>query len=284
MENHDGIFLGEHKMIKVVGLFRRGAGLTKDHFARRYEARHSPLAIELVPFFSRYTRSFVDEVVIPDRAVGKPAVEFDVVTQLWYDDMDAIQRQDNRLSGEAGRRITEDEEEQFDRQRMLMLTVDERVTPTADLAPPPEDMGATPTVKLMCLLSRTAETSREEFIDYYENRHAPLAVELIRRGGRPVIAGYARNYPVPGGNFQPDHIKTPPPPVDFDAITEIWFWSTADRDAFLTAIVDPALVEAMTDEDVRPFDHDKMRVFTVNEFRSDEKEIAASRAALTAAG
>ena len=64
-------------------------------------------------------------------------------------------------------------------------------------------------IKSMTLIKRKPGLSREEFIQHYEEVHAPLALKHF-----PTFTRYARNYVItlPGAE-EPD----------FDCITEIWF-------------------------------------------------------------
>jgi uncharacterized protein (TIGR02118 family) len=64
-------------------------------------------------------------------------------------------------------------------------------------------------IKSMTLIKRKPGLSREEFIQHYEEVHAPLALKHF-----PTFARYARNYVI----TLPDAEEP-----DFDCITEIWF-------------------------------------------------------------
>jgi uncharacterized protein (TIGR02118 family) len=64
-------------------------------------------------------------------------------------------------------------------------------------------------IKSMTLIKRKPGLSREEFIQHYEEVHAPLALKHF-----PTFVRYARNYVI---TF-PDAEEP-----DFDCITEIWF-------------------------------------------------------------
>ena len=64
-------------------------------------------------------------------------------------------------------------------------------------------------IKSMALIKRKPGLSREEFIQHYEEVHAPLALKHF-----PIFKRYVRNYVIP----LPDAEE-----LDFDCITEIWF-------------------------------------------------------------
>jgi len=64
-------------------------------------------------------------------------------------------------------------------------------------------------IKSMMLIKRKPGLSREEFIQHYEEMHAPLALKHF-----PTFKRYVRNYVIP----LPDTEE-----LGFDCITEIWF-------------------------------------------------------------
>jgi len=63
-------------------------------------------------------------------------------------------------------------------------------------------------IKTIALIKRKPGMSSEDFVKYYEEHHAPLALKHL------TFSKYVRNYPVAmPGTDQPD----------FDCITEFWF-------------------------------------------------------------
>src|SRR5262245_46715140 len=63
-------------------------------------------------------------------------------------------------------------------------------------------------IKIMLLVSRRPDVSREAFRRYYEEHHAPLAAAHL-----PFLVRYVRNYVV--DEFRSD--------LDCDCVTEFWF-------------------------------------------------------------
>ncbi|MCX5998252.1 MAG: EthD domain-containing protein [Chloroflexi bacterium] len=64
-------------------------------------------------------------------------------------------------------------------------------------------------IKSVTLIKRKAGLSREAFMRYYEEVHAPLGLRHF-----PTFRRYVRNYPItPPGGLAPD----------FDCIMEVWF-------------------------------------------------------------
>lgn len=78
--------------------------------------------------------------------------------------------------------------------------------------------------KSVALLRRRADLTREAFITYYEEHHAPLVLSLL-----PGIVDYRRNY----ADFEGAFVSGGAAPFDFDVVTELWF---ADRDAYARAM------------------------------------------------
>jgi hypothetical protein len=108
--------------------------------------------------------------------------------------------------------------------------------------------------------------SREDFIRYYEERHAPLALSLL-----PQIAEYRRSYVIPGtvgalGNGQYDFSG-----FDFDVMTETWVRDQQDRIAMAMAMSDPAVAEAIARDEENFFDRSQMLMFAVEEHHSPRK-------------
>jgi uncharacterized protein (TIGR02118 family) len=115
-------------------------------------------------------------------------------------------------------------------------------------------------IKVMVLLSRKEGLTREQFKQYYEERHAPLIASLLRS-----VVQYKRNYPLlEGAHF-------PPPQQDtaFDSATEIWFDNRAGYDAFVRAVSDPETLRKIREDEANFLDHTKTCRFVVDECSTD---------------
>ena len=86
-------------------------------------------------------------------------------------------------------------------------------------------------ISIIVLIKKLNGVSTREFIDYYENRHAPMIDKLL-----PYYTVYKRNYPTrclyPGDTSR-----------SFDAITELAFKDQAAFDAWLDALQDPEVID-----------------------------------------
>ena len=114
-------------------------------------------------------------------------------------------------------------------------------------------------IKSIALLRRKPDVSREAFIDYYETRHAPLILSLF-----PTIREYRRNFiDLEGAFLYPDAR-----PVDFDAVTEIWFDDRAGYDAFVAHATKPEIAQKIADDESNFLVSSMTRMFLVEEHRS----------------
>lgn len=116
-------------------------------------------------------------------------------------------------------------------------------------------------VRIMVLLKRKPGLSMADFIDRYENEHAPLIARLITRTIR-----YERHYLTPLFHLA---VGEPPEP-EFDVVTEVWYPSEAvyaEQQAYLRDHPE-VLREIATDEE-RLFDRSKSRMMRVEDHATD---------------
>ena len=77
-------------MIKIVGLLTRKEGISREEFVRHWFDTHGPLA-HAVPGIRRYVQSHIIDVrTRPD--IAETDVAVDGIAELWYDDMESLQR------------------------------------------------------------------------------------------------------------------------------------------------------------------------------------------------
>lgn len=125
-------------MIKIVCLFKRKLGMSRDEFIAYYEGNHAPLIARLLPQPYRYQRSYVvpGSMLSDDSAsaglAGQPQARpelFDVITEAWFhtqDDFDSMLAARN--DPEVARIIKADEENFMDRRQNIVFIAEERVT------------------------------------------------------------------------------------------------------------------------------------------------------------
>jgi uncharacterized protein (TIGR02118 family) len=88
-------------------------------------------------------------------------------------------------------------------------------------------------IKNLGLIPRRGDLTRADFRDYYERRHAPLALGYLRCFRR-----YVRNHVVAATPVEPR----------FDALSEFWYDSAADLDAVVALLGSPAGAVLREDE------------------------------------
>ncbi|MBT4364112.1 MAG: EthD domain-containing protein [Desulfobacterales bacterium] len=105
-------------------------------------------------------------------------------------------------------------------------------------------------VKTIALIKKKAGISREEFIMYYEEVHAPLALKHL-----PMIKKYTRNH-----IFKNPAIEGP----DFDCITELWLDSNADVKKLLNFVQSDA-GKVIRDDEEKFLDRENTKFIMVDE-------------------
>jgi len=117
--------------------------------------------------------------------------------------------------------------------------------------------------KVIALLKAKPGMSKDDFIEYYENKHAPL----IRRH-MPLIVDYRRNYVQPDTTF---FLTDNAQKLDFDVVTEFSFNSREDFDTAYSIFNDPSVTSEITDDEDMFLDRGKTRLFVVEEYMSKIK-------------
>jgi uncharacterized protein (TIGR02118 family) len=113
--------------------------------------------------------------------------------------------------------------------------------------------------KSIALLKAKPGMSREDFVRYYETRHAPLIRSLL-----PQIVEYRRNFIDLEGAFIFEGASAP----DFDVITEIWYQDRAAYDAMVATVMKPEIDKQIAEDEARFLDRSKTRMFVVDEKKS----------------
>ena len=109
--------------------------------------------------------------------------------------------------------------------------------------------------KVIALMKKRADLSRDRFMDYYERRHAPLILSLF-----PSIIAYRRNFADFSGAF-----ASPAAPFDFDVLTEIEFADRAGYDDMLARYGRPEVGGSIAADEANFLDRSFTRMFLVEE-------------------
>lgn len=79
-------------------------------------------------------------------------------------------------------------------------------------------------IKFAFMVNRVDGMAFEEFVEHHRNRHAPLFASIPE--ARQYVKRYAVSHPVSAEGY---------PGSAYDGLTEIWFESWADHDAFFAS-------------------------------------------------
>jgi uncharacterized protein (TIGR02118 family) len=118
-------------------------------------------------------------------------------------------------------------------------------------------------IKLTMLIRRKNGMTREQFRDYYENNHIPLA-----EAHTPYLVSYKRNFIV-------DQFAG----VDqFDCITEFWFDVEGDYAQMRGKLFPPNVMQMMAEDEANFIDRSKSQLFLIEENASPPENLLGNRA------
>jgi len=118
-------------------------------------------------------------------------------------------------------------------------------------------------IKLTMLIRRKQGMTREQFREYYEKRHIPLA-----EAHTPYLSGYKRNFIV--GQFAGEE--------QFDCITEFWFDVEGDYAEFRGKLFPPEVTQMMAADEENFIDRSKSQLFLIEENASPPENLLGNRA------
>ncbi|WP_063748402.1 EthD domain-containing protein [Frankia sp. EAN1pec] len=109
-------------------LSKRRPGLSMAEFVEKYETRHAPYAAEQMPTARRYVRRYFGPLSTADQPDDER--EFDVATEIWFDDRAAYERAMERFADPVvAARLAQDAQELFDPGRStLRVHVEEQAS------------------------------------------------------------------------------------------------------------------------------------------------------------
>ena len=110
-------------MHKILLFMKRRPGMSTEDFRAYYENHHAPLCLSGGATMSRYVRRYVEPQPHPETGEWTDP-EFDVVTELWFDDEATFRATLGHLTTTVMPAvITDDEAKLFDRSSFRIATV-----------------------------------------------------------------------------------------------------------------------------------------------------------------
>jgi hypothetical protein len=113
--------------------------------------------------------------------------------------------------------------------------------------------------RCVALLRKRHDLSREQFIDYYEQKHSKLILSLL-----PGILNYTRKYVEIDGAYLYPAISH----LDLDVVTELTFADRASYEKFAQKAGETDIAKLIAEDEQHLFDRDFTRMFIVDEFSS----------------
>lgn len=110
------------------------------------------------------------------------------------------------------------------------------------------------------MIKRKRGTSMEDFIDYYETRHAPLGASKV-----PNLKRYVRHFIRPYGNA----VYAADAEAPYDVLTEIWFDDEADFERGMAYLTEPETAAIIGADEEKLFERSSIR-FMIMEDRETE--------------
>lgn len=112
-------------MFKLVALLKKKSDVSFEFMQDYYENRHAPYVSQILPVGNDYRRNYVKRLRVNGVEVDD-CFEYDVVTEMWFDDEAAYGKFAAAISDEEIRRkVAADEEKFLDRSKSVIMIVEE---------------------------------------------------------------------------------------------------------------------------------------------------------------
>lgn len=116
-------------MVKLIGLVKRKAGMSREAFQEYYEAHHAPLVMRRLPVGHDYRRNYTILMRVEGREVESDP-DYDAISEMWFADEPAYRAFAEAMLDPAVRgAIVRDEENFLDRSATRILLVEECSSP-----------------------------------------------------------------------------------------------------------------------------------------------------------
>ena len=113
-------------------------------------------------------------------------------------------------------------------------------------------------IKCIALIKRRAGISHQEFADYYEHHHAPMARKYLS-----AALHYQRRYLEPDSLEYQAEAGAATGTENFDCLTELWFEDRATMEATLAGLAEPGVLGVIGARGGRLIDRGTIRFFVI---------------------
>ncbi len=120
-------------------------------------------------------------------------------------------------------------------------------------------------IKLVLLLRKKDGLTKEQFIDYYENRHVPFIGTLVGEFPTAYRRSYV-NWEHPISAMNTAIFRDGDPMAGFDVVTEIWLKDEATMNAMFAKAQQPDIAKAIADDEENAFDRAATKMFITQEY------------------
>ncbi len=177
-------------MIKSLTLLKKKASLTRDEFLRHWLEKHGSLAAKIIPGRKTYIQCHP----IP---INVPGVEFEIdgIAEFWWDDLKAYQNYITWRQSNEAKPLIEDEKRFIDMSQMKRFFAEEKIIAE----------GEPMMTKSFDILKKKAGLTRDAFLQYWLERHGPLAAKMIP-GRRKYVQCHPLPVRIPGIQFEIDGV------------------------------------------------------------------------------
>lgn len=111
--------------------------------------------------------------------------------------------------------------------------------------------------KILLFMKRRPNMSKEEFRDYYENHHVPLALKYASG-----LKQYLRRYLDPQPRLETGDGED----LGYDVVTELWFDDEKIFKGTLKYFATATMPDDVTEDEKQLFDRDSIRIATAVEY------------------
>jgi uncharacterized protein (TIGR02118 family) len=107
-------------MIKSFAILKKKDSLSQDEFVRYWKEKHGPLVAKVIPGMKKY---------IQHHPVRVPGVEYEIsgIAELWWDDVESIQKYLKWRQSEEAKVLIEDEKQFIKPGQILRIYTEEQV-------------------------------------------------------------------------------------------------------------------------------------------------------------